>query len=223
LHSVDPGFNAANVLTMDTSLAGGRYDRTAAVSDLARQAEERIEAIPGVQAAAATSYLPLEGGLGLGFVIEGRALPPGQTSHGGGGWAYVTHRFFEVFKIAVIRGRVFNERDTAAAPGVVIINEAMAKQFWPKQDPVGQRISIGGAGPLFAEPPREIVGVVADARDAGLNSNPQPEMFVPVAQVRDGVMALNNRFMPLSWVVRTTVAPFSVSAPIARIFQDLGD
>jgi predicted permease len=223
LHSVDPGFNAANVLTMDTSLAGGRYDRTSAIADLARQAEERIEALPGVQAAAATSYLPLEGGLGLGFVIEGRALPPGQTTHGGGGWAYVTHRFFDVFKIAVVRGRVFNERDTAAAPGVVIVNEAMAKQFWPNQDPVGQRITIGGAGPLFAEPPREIVGIVADVRDAGLNSNPQPEMFVPVAQVRDGVMTLNNRFMPLSWVVRTSVAPFSVSAPIARVFQDLAD
>ena len=78
-------------------------------------------------------------------------------------------------------------------------------------------------GAAFDEPPREIVGIVRDARDAGLNNDPQPQMFVPVSQVRDGVMALNNRFMPLSWVVRTNVAPFSLSAPIQRVFQDLAD
>ena len=72
LHSVAPGFDAHNVLTMDTALTGSRFDHTATIALMARQALERIHAIPGVEAAAATSYLPLEGGLGLGFVIEGR-------------------------------------------------------------------------------------------------------------------------------------------------------
>ena len=106
----------------------------------------------------------------------------------------------------------------------MVINEAFARQFWPNANPLGQRITIGPTmGPVFAEPPREIVGVVADARDAGLNNDPVPEMFVPLPQVRDGVMALNNGFMPLAWVVRTRVAPFSLSAPIQRIFQDVSD
>ena len=221
LHNVSPGFDANGVLTLETSLTGGRYDKTASISDLARQAEERIEAIPGVEAAAATSYLPLEGGLGLGFQIEGRPRDDSQSS-GGAGWAYVTHRFFDVFKIALVRGRKFTDRDTASSPGVVMINEAFARKYWPNQNPVGQRITIG-SGPVFGEPAREIIGVVADVRDAGLSMDPQPEMFVPLPQVRDGVMALNNRFMPLSWVVRSSVAPFSLSAPIAGVFQQLAD
>jgi putative ABC transport system permease protein len=222
LHNVSPGFDASGVLTMETSLTGGRYDKTAAIAELARQAQERIEAIPGVQAAAATSYLPLEGGLGLGFTIEGRPQGDSQSS-GGAGWAYATWRFFDVFRIPVTRGRAFNERDNASAPSVVVINESFAKKYWPGGNPVGQRITIGGAGPLFAEPPREIIGVVADVRDAGLNIDPQPEMFVPISQVKEGVMALNNRFMPLSWVVRSSVAPFSLSTPIADVFQQLAD
>ncbi|MBI3679112.1 MAG: ABC transporter permease [Acidobacteria bacterium] len=223
LHSVAPGFDPHHVLTLSTSLTGNRFDRTAAIADLARQAVERIEALPGVEAAAATSYLPLESGLGLPILIEGRPLTDGPD-HGGAGWAYVTHHFFNVFKVALVRGRGFTVRDDAAASGVVVINEAFARQFWPKEDPLGQRIRIGpGMGPAFAEAPREVIGVVADARDAGLNSNPQPQMFVPVAQVRDPVMMLNNRFMPLSWVVRTSATPFSVSTPVQRIFQELAD
>jgi putative ABC transport system permease protein len=78
-------------------------------------------------------------------------------------------------------------------------------------------------GPAFDEPPREIIGVVGDARDGGLNQDPGNKMFVPLAQVRDGVMELNNRFMPLTWAVRTKVAPFSVAEPIQRIFQQAAD
>jgi predicted permease len=208
---------------MNTSLTGSQYEKTAAIAETARRVIERIEALPGVEAAAATDYLPLEGGLGLPFAIEGRPLTNG-TSHGGAGWAYVTARFFDVFKVVVVRGRAFTDRDDAAAPGVAIINEAMARQYWAKENPIGQRITIGaGMGPAFREAPREIVGVVADARDFGLNSNPGPQMFVPVAQVRDPVMKLNNGFMPLSWVVRTKVAPFSLSSPIQRAFQDIAD
>ncbi len=224
LQTVAPGFDSHNVLTMSTSLSGSKFDKTAAIADLARQATERIEALPGVQAAAGSCYLPLEGGLGLPFAIEGRPLTDGAASHGGAGWAYVTPRFFDVFKVAVVRGRAFTQRDDTGAPGVVIINEAFARQFWSKENPIGQRLRVGpGMGPVFNEAPREVVGVVADARDGGLNSDPQPQMFVPVAQVRDSVMALNNRFMPLSWVIRTNAGPFTLSAPVQRVFQDLAD
>jgi putative ABC transport system permease protein len=223
LHNVAPGFDAHNVLTMDTALTGSRFDRTAGIDTMARQAIERMHAIPGVEAAAATSYLPLEGGLGLGFIIEGRPLTNGQD-HGGTGWNYVTARFFDVFKIPIVRGRAFTDQDGAAAPPVVVINQAFARKYWKGGDPIGHRLIIGrGLGPDFEQPPREIIGIAGDARDGGLNNDPQPETFVPLAQVGDAYMALNNRFMPLSWVVRTKVAPFSVSAPIQRAFQDAAD
>jgi putative ABC transport system permease protein len=223
LGSVDPGFDPHNVLTMNTSLTGARFDQTAAISDMARQTIDRIQALPGVEAVAASCYLPLEGGLGLGFQIEGRPADDRQ-SQGGAGWAYVTPRFFDVFKVRVVRGRGFTERDNAGAPGVVLINEAMARRYWPHENPIGQRITIGrGMGPNFAEPPREIIGVVGDARDAGLNQDPVNEMFVPLPQVRDGVMALNNRFLPLTWVVRTKVPPFSLAQPVQQVFQDVAD
>jgi putative ABC transport system permease protein len=224
LHSVTPGFEAHNVLTMDTALTGSHFDRTAAIDLMTRQALDRIHAIPGVEAAAASSYLPLQGGLGLGFIIEGRPLTNGPA-HGGAGWNYVTARFFDVFKIPIVRGRGFTERDNAAGQPVVVINQAFARKYWKKdENPIGHRLIIGsGMGPDFAQPPREIVGVAGDARDGGLNNDPQPETFVPLAQVGDAYMELNNRFMPLSWVVRTKVAPFSVSAPIQRAFQDAAD
>jgi len=190
---------------------------------MARRTIERMEAMPGVEAAAASCYLPLEGGLGLGFSIEGRPAND-QQSRGGAGWAYVSPRFFDVFKVPIRRGRGFTKRDDAGAPGVVVINEALARRYWPRENPIGQRITIGaGMGPDFAEPPREIIGVVGDARDAGLNQDPVNEMFVPLAQVRDGVMALNNTFMPLTWVVRTKVAPLSLAEPVQRVFHEIAD
>jgi putative ABC transport system permease protein len=220
LHSVAPGFDSHNVLTMETALTGTTYDRTAAITAMSRQAIERIEAIPGVEAAAASSYLPLDSGLGLGFIIEGRPLTNGPA-HGGAAWNYVTPRFFNAFKIPVIRGRVFTERDDDAAPPVVVINEALARQYWKNEEPLGQRLIIGsGMGPDFAQAPREIIGIIADARDAGLNNDPQPATFVPLSQVRDSYMKLNNRFMPLRWLVRTRVDPFSLVPAIQRAFQE---
>lgn len=223
LHAVDPGFDPHNVLTMETALTGTKFDRTAAITDLSRQVLERIHAIPGVETAAATSYLPLDSGLGLGFRIEGRPLTNGPD-HGGAAWNYVTAEFFDVFRVPIARGRAFTDRDNAAGPPVVIINEAMARRYWKNDNPLGQRLVIGASmGPDFAQPPREIIGIAGDARDSGLNSDPQPATFIPLAQVQDPYMVLNNRFMPLRWVVRTKVAPFSLSALIERAFQDAAD
>ena len=215
LHSVTPGFDAHNVLTFTTALTGSRFDRTVTIANMARQAQEHLEAIPGVQAASAAATLPLQGGLALPFVIEGRPLTDGPY-HGGGDWSYVTYRYFDVFRIPVLRGRVFDVRDDGAAPPVVVISDAMARKFWPKENPVGQRISIAKGAGIFNELPREIVGVVADAHDDGLNVDPGPKMYVPLGQVKDAVMATNNRFMPLSWVVRTSGDPYLLSASIQR-------
>jgi predicted permease len=219
LRSVAPGFDAHNVLTVETALTGEKYDKTAGIALMADQVLERIHAIPGVEAAAASSYLPLDSGLGLGFIIEGRPLTNGP-GHGGAAWNYVTARFFDCFQVPVIRGRVFTDRDDAASTPVVVVNQAMVRRFFKDQDPIGQRLIIGtGMGPKFAQPPRQIVGVVGDARDRGLNNDPQPATFVPLSQVGDAYMALNNTFMPLRWVVRTRVPPYSLLGQVQTAFQ----
>jgi putative ABC transport system permease protein len=219
LRSVVPGFDPHNVLTVETALTGTRYDKTAGISLMADQVLERVHAIPGVESAAASSYFPLDGGLGLGFIIEGRPLTNGPA-HGGAAWNYVTARFFDCFKVPLVRGRVFTDRDDAASMPVVVINQAMARQYWKDQDPIGQRLIIGsGMGPNFAQPPRQIIGIVGDARDGGLNNDPGPATFVPLSQVGDAYMALNNTFMPLRWVVRTRVAPYSLLGQVQGAFQ----
>jgi putative ABC transport system permease protein len=196
------------------SLTGARYEKTAAVDQLVREAERRVTALPGVATLASTCCLPLEGGFGLPFIIEGRPLTNGPA-HGGAGWRTVSAGYFEALKIPLIRGRLFTIRDDGGAPGVVLINEGFAKEYWPKGDPVGQRLTIGkGVGPEFEEPAREIVGIVGDVRDQGLDNNPDPMLYIPVGQVKDGITALNNGIIPLTWVVRTNVEPFSLSKQI---------
>jgi putative ABC transport system permease protein len=214
LRGVNPGFDTHNILTMEMSLAGSRFEKTAGIEQLVREAQRRVGSLPGVVAVAETCCLPLQGGLDLPFVIEGRPLTQG-TAHGGGPWKPVSAQYFDVFKIPLVRGRLFTDRDDGGAAGVVLISEGLAKQFWPNSDPVGQRITIGkGVGPEFEEPPREIIGIVGDTREQGLGNKPDPSMYVPVAQLKDGVTKLNNGFIPASWVIRTSVEPFSLSREI---------
>jgi predicted permease len=112
--------------------------------------------------------------------------------------------YYKLFRIPVVRGREFTDKDTTGAPGVVLINEALAKEFFPKENPVGQQIIIGhGVGPDFEEPARQIVGVVANTHDGGLSRDPGALMIVPDAQVTDGMTKLNAGIVPLRWVVRT--------------------
>ena len=203
LRSVNPGFDAHNVLTAEMSLTGDRFQKTAGVAQVSLAGRDRLNAIPGVEASASTCCLPLEGGFGLPFIIVGRPLGK-ETQTGGAGWMNVSPGFFSVFKIPILRGRDFSDHDVAGAPGVVLINQAMANKFWPKQDPIGQQIIIGrGVGPQFEEPARQIIGVVGDTRDGGLNRDPGPLMVIPQAQVIDSITALNSSIVPMGWIVRT--------------------
>ena len=213
LQSVAPGFDANNVLTMSMSFTGPRFQTAASVEQTIRAGVERLRTIPGVVSASAACCVPLAGGYGLGFKIVGRPLEKGQF-HGGGDWTTVSPGYFEVFKIPVIRGRTFTELDNESAPAVAIINQAMAKEYWKTGDPLNDRLVIGRGGmkEFATEPDRQIIGIVADSRDDGLNQDPQPKMFVPQAQVPDPVNALNTRISPMVWVMRTRVTPLSVSA-----------
>jgi putative ABC transport system permease protein len=216
LRSVKPGFDAHNVLTMQMSLTGTRFEKTAGVAEAVREAEQRVQAIPGVETIASTCCMPLEGGVDLPFTIEGK--PPKDGPYNGDvQWRNVSKGYFDVFRIPLLRGRTFTQQDEAGSEPVVVINQAMANKFWDKDNPVGGRITVGhGLGPEFEEPPRQVIGVVADVRDSGLNNDPQPMMYIPESQVMNGLTALANRVLPMTWVIRTKVAPFSLSNDIQR-------
>jgi len=214
LRGVEPGFDVHNILTMEMSLNGGRFANAAAVDELEREGRQRTESLAGVQAVAMTCCLPLEGGFNLPFNIL--AQPPKSGPYNGNsGYMLVSPQYFDVFRIPLLRGRTFTDTDNAAGSRVVIINEAMAKDYWPKGNALGAQILIGkGVGPEFEEPPREIVGIVGNVRQDGLNRPGEEIMYLPIAQVNDGIIALMNRITPMTWAVRTKVPPFSLSQEI---------
>jgi putative ABC transport system permease protein len=223
LGAVEPGFDPNNILTMRMSLSGPRFLKAGAVERLVRDAVTRLKALPGVEMATATCCIPLEGGYGLGFNIVGRPTENNRPVTGGAGWVTVSPGYFEAFKIPVKRGRTFAETDDKASRPVVVINEAMAKQYWKNGDPLRDQILIGGGTmhELADEPPRQVIGVVADARDNQLNRDPEPKMFVPQAQITDEINALNVRLTPMAWVVRTSVAPYTLSGAIQAQLREV--
>jgi putative ABC transport system permease protein len=215
LGHVDPGFDASHVLTMRMSLTGPRFLKSEGVEQIVRDGVERLKSVPGVLNASATCCVPLQGGYGLPFIVIGRPLTDGPF-HGGGSWVTVSPGYFDVFKIPLKRGRQFTERDNSSSTGVVIINEAMARQFWPKADPLNDRLVIGRSvmREFKDEPDRQIIGVVGDTRAGGLNNDPNPTMYIPQAQVPDAANALNVSLTPIAWVVRVQGEPHLVSAPV---------
>ncbi|MBW8747965.1 MAG: ABC transporter permease [Acidobacteria bacterium] len=220
LQGVDPGFDTHNTLTMAMSISGGRFQASAPVDQIIRQGTERIKAIPGVIEAAAGNGLPLQGAFGMPFDIVGRSNGNAPTT-GGAGYYSVSANYFESLKVPLLRGRTFTDRDNASAPGVIVINEAMAKQYWPQGDPLRDRIQKApGFGGPFAEPSRQIVGIVGNTRDNGLDHNPFPTMYIPLAQMPDGETALNSRVAPLWWVVRTNGDPHAVAAQVTTALRE---
>src|SRR5688572_9722337 len=208
LGGVDPGYTTDNVLVMRTSLTGQRFQRAAVVDETARLALERIRALPGVAAASMTCCIPLQGGLGLPFNIVGRTNEGPFT--GGAGVHYAVAGYFNTFEIKVVRGRAFNESDTASSPPVIIINEALAKQFWKDgADPLADQMLVaGGAMREFTgEPVRQIIGIVADVRAGSIAQDPGPMMFVPIAQMPDTANAQIQGMTPMGWVIRTSADP----------------
>ena len=166
----------------------------------------RIRELPGVEAAATTCCVPLDSRLQVGFQIAGR--PQGLASGGVTGWTEVSAGYFETFKIPILRGRTFTERDESGPP-VAIINQTLAKQFWPNGDPLSGQILIGDESPL------QIIGVVGDVRDRGLNRDPRPNLYV-LSATPGGLLKL----LPWAWVIRTRGDPLSVSSAIQKELRE---
>jgi putative ABC transport system permease protein len=217
---VNTGFGTHNIMTMAMSMSGGRFQTTAPVTQVIKDGTDRVMAIPGVIDVGVCNCLPMDRGFGMIFDIVGR--PKGNTPFtGGAGFDSVSWRYFNSLQIPLLRGRLFTEQDSANAPGVVIINQAFARQYWPKGDPLKDLMQIApGAGPAFAEGTRQIIGIVADTHDQGPSEEPHPMMYIPLAQMPDLETALNSRVTPLYWFVRTQTEPHSLVPAITAALRD---
>ena len=220
LIDVDPGFDPHNVLRLDLLLPAPRYARPQQQIRFHAELNERIKALPGVEAVGATTQTPLSPGDNWGpFSIEGRPAPaPGQEP--AAAMRSVSSDYFRVMRVPLKKGRFFTVADARIALPVmrwfeqqpypehynesqpapaIVINETMARTFFPNEDPLGQRIRI------IASPWLTIVGVVGDIHHSGLNTRPNPEMYLSDLQEPSGSLAV---------MVRTSVDPLTLAAAV---------
>jgi putative ABC transport system permease protein len=192
LLAVDPGFEPEGLLTAQVSLPvpnqpeRGKYYSDEMQRTFYRQVLAELSASPGVRAAGLSSNLPLSGGSNLGaFRIEGRPVPPGEPPPLAE-FRAVSPGYFRLMEIPVLAGRELDEKDRSDAPFVAVVNRALARRFWPGEDPVGRRIRIGPDGGVELT----IVGVVGDVRQLRLESEPEPELYFPYEQAPSGTLTL---------------------------------
>jgi len=192
VRSTPPGFNADNVLTMRTTLPWGKYGAQATRVQFYRHVLDAVAPMPGVRAAAYTSFLPMtfRGGI-WPVTIAGRQTTPGARD--GASARYVTPGYFRVMEIPLLRGRVFTESDRLDTQPVAIISQSFATAYLAGQDPIGRAFTFGPAGE------RTIVGVVAEVRVRGLEQRSEPQVYMSYQQQPDDT-TLN--YMPKDLVVR---------------------
>ena len=200
LQAINPGFNPKNVLVTGIGLPQAKYKEDNQKLAFYNGLLAGISTLPGVQAAGVTQSLPLAGDYILGFYIQGR--PPYKPGEGPSTNYYaVSPDYFKAMGIPLLRGRIFNDRDVEGAPRVAIINETMAKRFFADEDPIGKRIHVTNGPETF----REIVGIVGDVRQYGLDRTPPLQTYEPHMQAA---------FSGMSLVVRTAGDPTNLSAGV---------
>jgi putative ABC transport system permease protein len=220
LQNVNPGFNAKNVVTAELSLSLLKYPRGKPVIDFYAEVLRRVRALPGVQTAAFTNVLPLSGSnTDNSFHIEGRnemqtkVFPDEEIRS-------ITPDYFRVLQTPLLRGRFFTEADTADAPGVVIVNQAMAKKYWPGEDAVGKRINFGDADPNNTKW-FTIVGVVSDIHHQGLDVDPKPEFYLPHPQraYRGMILTVRSAQDPRALIptLRKEIGAIDPDQPLANV------
>jgi putative ABC transport system permease protein len=217
---VSPGFDAQNVLTFKTSFTDQQATTSASLGQRMNELAARLEAQPGIEAAAAVNTLPTQLTPTMPFDIPGRAA--GSPNAGGSeDYMPITAHFFDALRIPVMAGRSFRLSDTHGAEPVVIINEQVVRTYFKRQNPIGQHIRVGAAmGPGFEDSIREIVGVVGDTKSAGLDTPAPGIMYLPQAQIPDRETQMESALLGLSWVVRTRSSQVDVASAAQRIFMD---
>jgi putative ABC transport system permease protein len=189
---------------------------------MVEQATDRIQGVPGVQVAACSLLLPLEGEIDLPFMIEDRPPKLSGKWEGDEQWRFVSPGYFEALRIPLLRGRYFTRTDTASAEHVLIVNEAFARKYFANDDALGKRLMIGkGLGGEFEEPERQIIGIVGSVTEVRQAEGMVPVMYVPQAQITDGVTKLAGGLLPLSWVIRSTPEPLTVAQLVRQQLESL--
>ncbi len=178
LQAVDPGFTSENVLQATISLAGERYRNATAVHSFQQELTAGLVRAPAVEQAGEVSNPPMSGASQIYLHIAGREpegnQPPVVSR------IFASSGYFSTLDLTLLEGRLFDERDRADAPGVAVITQSMAQQYWPDQSPLGRIVRIG----LPESPPLEIIGVVSDMRQYGLRYRPFPTAFLPLSQAQ---------------------------------------
>ena len=206
LQQVNPGFRMDHVLTMQLALPESRYSGMK-VGLFYKQLIERVEALPGVQSAAVSRYLPLSGSdASINFLIESQPVVA-SANQPRAKYRAISAGYFTAMGIPIIKGRYFDRSDDNPARRVVIINEAMARRFWPNEDPIGKRIQGIDQGKWCT-----IVGIAGNVKHAGLDAAANEEMYYPYLQVPVELMSLVEGSMAL--VVRTTTDPATMAEAI---------
>jgi putative ABC transport system permease protein len=222
LQAVDAGFNPHNVVSMVVSVAGTREADGARRAIFYRELIDRVRALPGVQAAGGINHLPLAGDLwGWPFVLEGRPKPrPGESP--GAVYRMVTPGYFQSMRLPIIRGRDISESDTLSAPGVVIINERAARQYWPGEDPIGKRISFDSGK---ASPPTwlTIIGIAKDAKQDDWTAAAYGEVYLAAFQnhdfLGDSSSDIDSHMSYITLVARTADASADVISAMKQAVQ----
>jgi predicted permease len=201
LQQVDPGFNPSGVLTFELAMSDRRYAHPQSALGAYERLWERLREVPGVVAAGGISALPLSRMMAWGpITVEGRAAVPGEA------FVNVDIRtvggdYFDAMRIPLVRGRLFTPADTRTSFRAIVIDEYMARQLWPNQDPIGKRVRTGGMDASPEAPWMTVVGVVGRVKHESLDSEPRMAMHWAHAQATSRSMTI---------VLRTATAPESV-------------
>ena len=193
---VDPGFRAANVLSVIIGLPGSRYSDAAKQTNFFEELVRRLRATPGIEDAAVSDSVPLSGINDQGdFRIEGRPEPKPGEDGPQANRPRVSSEYFRTMGIPLLRGRVFNERDGAGSAKVAVVSDLAARMYWPGEDPIGKRVCAdwtANGKPIW----REIVGVAGSTRHFGLEARPKAEIYIPYTQAPQPFMVLVVRAKP---------------------------
>ena len=210
LQHVAPGFNPSNVLTLELTMSGDKYKDPQVVRSTYHQLWQRLERLPGAVSAGGVSLLPLsETGSWGPINVEGRVLPPGEKFINADE-RIVSGHYFEAMQIPLLKGRLFNDQDTADKPHVLVVDEYMAQQLWPNEDPLGKRISFGD---LAAKPEwATVIGVVGRIKQVALDTDSRIALYMPEDQY-------NGRAMNI--VLRSSTDPASMASAVNHELHEL--
>lgn len=217
LRSVQPGFAPEHVLTMSVGVAANDFAGEDQQAQFYAEVLRRVRALPGVQYAAVTDDLPLQGGSTQPVAVEGR--PVVEMAHQPEvSVRLVSPQFMKAIGIPVLRGRELTDSDTASSAPVVLVSESMARQFWPNEDPIGKRLTLT----FFPKTVREVIGVVGDVKDRGLdNQDPVSTLYWPIMQFYAPPVWGRFRAMPLELAVRTAADPASLTSAVRTAIHEI--